>query len=356
MPTLFAIYISFVENDLDGVIECQPHLITTITSIVKLLSLYLNRQNLKKIFISVKEEWDLLEVNGTVHILDEITRKGSKIAEFYRGVLLPGLLLFLLLPLVHPVLDIIMPLNETRPRQQVFKLYYFVDSDENFYPIYFHASFCSIAAILSVITVDSLYMIIAHHASGLFAVCGHKIKKSTENNGITNGLVAIGGGYEDARECVEAHNKAIQFFEFLDKISRKNFLLQIGFNMIGVSVTAFQVVVHLDELNEAIRHAIFFGAQNIHLFFLSLPGQIITDYSSEVANNMYSSEWYHTPVKIQKVLHTLQMRSSKPCELTAGGLYKMNMENFGKILSVNCYYVVTAIQELHSLLFRHGVL
>lgn len=119
----------------------------------------------------------------------------------------------------------------------------------------------------------------------------------------------------------------------------------------------FQTVVNLDRPEEAIRTAVFLGAEQFHLFVISLPGQVLLDHCTEMADNMYvfnvcictivdsylhnllffflisynrySSTWYEIPVKIQKVLHMMQIRSKKPCSLTAGGLYEMNMENFG---------------------------
>ena len=39
--------------------------------------------------------------------------------------------------------------------------------------------------------------------------------------------------------------------------------------------------------------------------------------------------WYDMPINVQRILHMMQMRSSKPCKLTAGGIYEMNIENFG---------------------------
>ncbi|XP_076632149.1 uncharacterized protein LOC143347119 [Colletes latitarsis] len=323
-------YISTIDNNLNDVVDCLPHLTTAILSVIKLLSLQLNRKNIQQIFASVEEEWELLEIEGDVHILDEITRNGSRIAQLYRRTLLSSLVMFLLLPLSNPMLDIVVKLNETRPREQLFKLYYFVDGEEHFYSIYCHLSLCAVICILMIVTADSLYMILAHHASGMFIVCGYKIKEAIKNNNVNkNGRVEKDSVYREVRQCVIFHKKAIRFFKFLDGMNRKNFLLQIGCSVIGISVTAFQTVVHIGQPDEAFRYGLFFAAQKFHLFYISLPGQIISDHSTEIASDMYCSEWYRTPVEVQKVLFQLQMRSRKSCELSAGGLYNMNIENFG---------------------------
>lgn len=41
----------------------------------------------------------------------------------------------------------------------------------------------------------------------------------------------------------------------------------------------------------------------------------------------------------------MQIRSAKPCKLTAGGLYEMNMENFG-VVRINVFTILTAARYI----------
>lgn len=91
-----------------------------------------------------------------------------------------------------------------------------------------------------------------------------------------------------------------------------SYLIQVGLNMLGMSTTAvqvniiiritictncwkfyltnyfiFQTVINLDRPDVAIRSAVFFGANQFHLFLLSLPGQILLDHCADFANAMY---------------------------------------------------------------------
>ena len=45
--------------------------------------------------------------------------------------------------------------------------------------------------------------------------------------------------------------------------------------------------MNLDRPEEAIRSLVFCGANQFHLFVLSLPGQVLLDHCTELANNMY---------------------------------------------------------------------
>ena len=55
-------------------------------------------------------------------------------------------------------MDIILPLNETRHRQQMFRLKFFIDEEEYFYLIYFYIVWCSFATVMIAVTIDSLYI------------------------------------------------------------------------------------------------------------------------------------------------------------------------------------------------------
>ncbi|XP_046143738.1 uncharacterized protein LOC114880724 [Osmia bicornis bicornis] len=119
----------------------------------------------------VTEDWETLK--NEIHVLDKITKQGNRIANLYRSTLLSFLVLFLYIPLIPPTLDIIMPLNETRRRQLLFNVnYIFIEVDDHFFAIHLHLSWTSCVSIFIIVTVDSLYMLIIHHASGLFDVCG----------------------------------------------------------------------------------------------------------------------------------------------------------------------------------------
>lgn len=92
---------------------------------------------------------------------------------FLSESLLTFLIIFLSLPLCNPILDIILPLNETRPRQNIFNVNYIIlDNYEYFYIVYVHLSCSAAIIVIIIISVDSLYISIIYHACGLFAACG----------------------------------------------------------------------------------------------------------------------------------------------------------------------------------------
>ncbi|XP_043261143.1 putative odorant receptor 71a [Colletes gigas] len=348
IPTIIGFVTSFCEHDTDKVLDAIPIMVTNLVTMIKLINFNINRKKFRKLYDFVISEWESLKFKNEVQILDEITKTGSNIAFLYRTALLGSLVLFAFLPLIPLFLDIVLPLNETRLKQQVFKLNYLVDDDKYFYPIYFHSIWTSTTIVVTIVTVDSMYMLVTHHACGLFAICGNRIKQTTQSfDKRIDNAPKERAVYQEFKNCAIIHKEAIQFYELINDINQRSFLLQIGLNMIGISVTAVQTVMNLNNVREALRIGIFLGAQQFHLFFNSLPGQSLVDRSLQLLDDLYSSKWYQAPVRMQRVIYMMQIRSGVPCTLTAGGLYDMNIENFGMIFK-SCMSYFTMLLSLRE--------
>ncbi|XP_050580536.1 uncharacterized protein LOC126917575 isoform X1 [Bombus affinis] len=347
IPTTIELFASLHKKDMDGVIECLSYFVTSSTSAVKVLNMHFNKRNFSKMYQLVAKQWEQLKLNNELHVLEKVVMQGNRMAHFYRNTLVSFMVLFLLVPLTSPILDIVHPINGTRKRQQLLRVnYIFFNSDDYFFYIYLQLFWSTVVVVLTIVGADWLYMLIIHHSSGLFAVCGYQIQKATANlNYFSGEKDSENQTYEKFRNCVMMHKEAIQFYNILDESSQSSYLIQVGLNILSISTAAVQTVVNLDRPEEAIRSAVFCGACQFHLFLLSLPGQVLLDHSSDLADNIYSSKWYKAPVQIQKVLYVMQIRCRRFCSLTAGGLYEMNIENFG-ITFKTCISYITMLMSM----------
>lgn len=80
--------------------------------------------------------------------------------------------LFLILPVLPVFLDVIIPLNESRPKEMLFQVEYGLDNDKYFYEMLFHAYVTSVIAMSIVVAVDSMFFTVVEHACGLFEMVG----------------------------------------------------------------------------------------------------------------------------------------------------------------------------------------
>ncbi|EGI58592.1 hypothetical protein G5I_13307, partial [Acromyrmex echinatior] len=86
------------------------------------------------------------------------------------------LALFMIIPMSPQIMDIVMPLNNTRPRKLLIEVEYRVDREKYYYPILFH-SYVAIVLIISIIVcVDTTYISYVEHGCSLFAAIGYRLE------------------------------------------------------------------------------------------------------------------------------------------------------------------------------------
>lgn len=91
--------------------------------------------------------------------------------EFSVSIFFCGFM-FLLIPSIPPILNVISPLNESRGRELIYPSYYFVDEEKYYYPILMHM--IAVALILTSVYVacDTYLVYIVHHGCALLAISG----------------------------------------------------------------------------------------------------------------------------------------------------------------------------------------
>lgn len=71
-----------------------------------------------------------------------------------------------------PVMDIILPLNDTREMTPLYKTNYGVDSQKYFFSIYMHGFIVTTIELICIWTSDTFIMIMVQHCCSLFSIVG----------------------------------------------------------------------------------------------------------------------------------------------------------------------------------------
>lgn len=84
------------------------------------------------------------------------------------------------LTLIWPcLLDIVVPLNESRPLHFILGIVHSTDQDEHIFLIFGHALTVYIIGFAIVIAVDSLFSLITHHHCAIFRIIRYFEKRMT---------------------------------------------------------------------------------------------------------------------------------------------------------------------------------
>lgn len=80
--------------------------------------------------------------------------------------------MFMTIPLMPKILDIIIPLNESRPVIYVIEGDWKVDKEKYYYPILLHCYLTVVVTIRIMVHVDTMYMVCVLHGCSLFNAIG----------------------------------------------------------------------------------------------------------------------------------------------------------------------------------------
>ncbi|XP_071639944.1 uncharacterized protein [Temnothorax longispinosus] len=286
-------------------------------------------------------DWDMFETKEEYDIMRKYAETGRWYALIYGSFIYVGTVVFASTALVPRILDVLFPLNTSRPILLPYPAYYFVDENQYFYYIFSHMLITSSICMSGVVAHDTTFFVYVEHVCGLFAVVGFRFghvshKRSTMEKNMLNYPDAV--YHKNIVISIYAHHKALQFAEFLESTFTISFAVQLLIVTVGLSITLVQLSIQLHNLAEAMRYFLFIFAQLFHLFCLSFQGQKLIDHSIETCDKIYCGPWYTIPVKEHRLLMFVMRRSIDASVLTAGKIYVFSLRNFTAVVQSSMSY------------------
>ncbi|KAL6431191.1 hypothetical protein ACFW04_007121 [Cataglyphis niger] len=352
------ILISFIIPEIGKFIQCNrnvqcilmvvPEQLSIVVILIKLYTCHFNNSKIKDLTDQMYNDWKNLEIPEEYEIIKTYAAKARLYSLIYTLYYYTACPLFILISLTPQILDIVLPLNESRPMLMPYEAHYFVHDDrEYFYYIFFHALVSMIIIIIGLLAHDCLILTYIEHVCSIFAIAGFRFESlacngntDMSNNNpdrIYNKKIAL---------SIHAHWRALQFAELLADTFSISFIIQILIVTLAMSVTLLRIVKQLDDIMEVARSLSFITSQLIHLFCFSLQGQKLIDHSLQIRDKIYKGSWYKIPVKSQRMLLQVMRKCLQPNFLTAGKIYIFSLRSFSTVLQTSMsYFTVLASIE-----------
>ncbi|KAG5316894.1 OR13A protein, partial [Acromyrmex heyeri] len=350
-------------GDMQCIFQTMAAHMLTIITLVKLYTCHLNRYKIKVLIDRLFLEWDELETPEEYEIMKRYAKNGRRYSLGYSLYCFISAFLFLCMSLIPPLLDIVLPLNESRPILSVHPGYYFVDEKEYFFYIFWHAVVVWEIAVTGIVAHDCMLLTYIEHVCSIFALGGFRFERlmykcnEYESDTIT---VLHSHASDTFRKriafSVYTHRKALKFAQLIEDTFSITLALQIALNTVMISITLLQVLLYFSYCMEitqhnasvfiVVRYVVYVLSQLIHLFCLSFEGQKLIDHSLQTRDKIYNSLWYKTSPKSQRMLLFVMQKAFHPVFLSACKIYIFSRENFTMIVQTSMsYFTVLASLE-----------
>ncbi|CAD1479610.1 unnamed protein product, partial [Heterotrigona itama] len=249
---------------------------------------------------------DLIEIR----ILRKYFNDGSRLFNLFinrssqiLGLFCTGIVVFTSSLLTPIMMDFVKPRNESRTR--LIKYFTEFSHKQTIYVDIFSLGFIFIITIgvLSTTCTESMLNIVAHYLSGLFKITSYRLQKIIMNLcNTTSSSQQIDLNLMDFRRAVDIHNKALMLF------SKSMTPVNDGME---IFVCFVLVVIYL-----------------VIMFLNNYSGQLVINTSTDIFIELYNSTWYYIPLKAQKLLLFIMLKSSQQYEFNLSGLFAPCYEGF----------------------------
>ncbi|XP_039311352.1 uncharacterized protein LOC120359096 isoform X3 [Solenopsis invicta] len=172
---------------------------------IKYITFYAVFKNIKEFRQRVQNNWGALKDNREIEIICKQGSYGKFFTIFIATFVLILSVVYICTQYVSIVLDIITPLNVSRPRQLLIITEYFIDHEKYFYIISIYLAIAIIVIVTCFIATESFSVINALHAFGLFKIASYRMKHLL--SGITPHMCLT-------KKYIISHNKIIAAVDF----------------------------------------------------------------------------------------------------------------------------------------------
>ncbi|XP_067205432.1 uncharacterized protein [Linepithema humile] len=339
-------------DDRQIIFECLNQMAVTIAFLVKLLNQFWYRDKFRRLYEIMEYHWNVFTNDTEVRIMKHYSNISYKFTLFYSILIYAMVSMFITIPSFGPLfLDVILPLNESRPQQLVLFAEYGIDHNKYFYPILLYLSVTIVVGLTIMVAVDTMHIACTAHACGLFELIGTQIENiiSNVNAGDVNNQTEHSGNakcgffneemiYQKYIVCLKKHQLAIEFVDILNDTHKMvgisfAFIITVLLSLFGVRI--FYI---LDQLEELIRFTFIIMGALVQLMIICYSGQKLMDESENIFHRAYAAEWYKFSQRLKSLLIITLYRSIVPCKLTAGNIFPLSMTIFATVIRTSMSY------------------
>ncbi|XP_025263956.1 odorant receptor 63a-like [Camponotus floridanus] len=345
-------------NDMQTIFEGCYQMAVSGTFLVRMANEFFNHDKLRRLYEIIDEHWDIFTSDIEVQVLKDYSTLARKFTKYYSIMMYFLTSGFVIIPVF---LDIVLPLNKSRPRFLAIEVEFRINKDEYFLPIFCYTTAVIIVGMNIVVSVDAMHITCTSHACSLFAAVSKQIEslvvktgnkneiRKCEYTGNKNEIRKCGymntfdtlseeTVYREYITCLKKHQLAIKFVGILEssyqELSLFTLILFIGI----LSLTGIRIVYVLDQLGEVARFTFIIVGAFFTLLIVCYSGQKLMDESQNVFYQVYTTKWYDFSPRLKSLLIIILYRSNIPCGLKAGNLISLSIATYAAVIKMGVSY------------------
>ncbi|KAL6448864.1 hypothetical protein ACFW04_000542 [Cataglyphis niger] len=333
------------EYNLDLLLQILTYTLPCLIGILKYVTFCVKIESMRKLMDMIKYDWNTLKSRMEYEIIQRYAYMGAFYTQLFALLAYISPLFIAFIHFIPDLLDLVAPLNQSRPHQLLVLSEYFVNTDEYFYLILLHMIVCLFILLIILISTTSMYVAYIQHVCGMFEIASYRIEHALDDYEKEN-LISTKCCIACSKiiDAIDIHRRAIEFFELMKNTFAIMYFFILLLGLASLTVNLYHAVI-TQGLIEVLTPI---GNVCIHLFYffcVNYLGQKVLDHSNNFLSKIYNCKWYMTPLHVRKLILFIMQRSSKNCMLLVGGIHIVSLEGFAMNMSTAMSYFMV----IHSI-------
>ncbi|EZA48247.1 hypothetical protein DMN91_010359 [Ooceraea biroi] len=300
---------------------------------------------IKNMHYQIQQDWKLLRNKLESKIIQQYAHEGQLCTLFIFSFISFILVLVTVIQFLPNILDVILPLDEPRPRRLLVTAEYFIvkTNDKYYYTRVFHELvFLTMCASMIFATATQL-LTFAFHSFGMFKIASHRIKYSIEESILH--VQKFGKEYTMCKtimHAVTAHRRAMEFSNIFISCFNAPYCVMAILGIISLSISLYGLI-EAATISKSMENLVICFISVIghlvYIFVASYVGQKIIDYNNDLFKLAYNTSWYLMPVSSQKLILFLMQKTSRDFYFMIGLIFVAKMESSTTLMNAALSYV-----------------
>ncbi|KAL0126417.1 hypothetical protein PUN28_005056 [Cardiocondyla obscurior] len=316
-------------------IKVSSFIFSFIVITLKYCTFMLKSKSIQNLHYFIQEDWKLIQNKLEFNIILKYAHNGQFCAHFLFLFIVFVVIALSFMQFLPYILDIVLPLDEPRPRKIIITAEYFDPENKYFVTEALH-EILLIALVASIMfATASQLLVFCFHTLGMFQIVSHRIQYSIEDSVLhasnSEKEYAI---YKRVVQAVIAHRRTMEFFNILISSFNVPYCIIAIIGLISLSVNLYGLVEAImisKNMNYILLYFIMTLNHLIYMFVTMTFGQKVNDSNNELFTLLYNTSWYMMPLSSQKLILFLLQKTGKELYAVVGMIIVAKMETFASV-------------------------
>ncbi|KAL6256239.1 hypothetical protein P5V15_012355 [Pogonomyrmex californicus] len=316
----------------DFILDCIPILIPNIAAILQSVNRIIINDKLRSLCDQIKIDWECARSQDEIKIMQTTAMNTQVITKLFLFISFIGICMHMLSTFLPQILDVFLPLNESRSREPPFHVEMFVDQQKHFYIVRFIMYFYVIFILGEIIANGTMFVVYMQHVSGMFIILGHRAKQSFSNGQLPKNRPNHGKDFESIAIFIEDHHNVLQFVDLIQSCYGLSLFVELLDAVILIGLTMVQIIKFTGTLDRSIRSLFYVVGQLAYIFMYSYMGQQLIDMNTHLFKQIYYTKWHNISIWKQKMMLFVMLKCMRIITINAYNIFILSLKSFSTIV------------------------